>query len=203
MSIELLMLFNHLFLCHPLLLLSLISPSIRVFQLFTSGSQNIGASDSASVLSMSIQGLFPLELISLISLLPKGLSTVFTSITIWKHQFFGAVPSLWSNSHLYMTTKKTIALTIWIFIRKLISLLFNTLSSFLITFLPRSNCLLILWLESPGESTQLQIKRESHKYYLVLLCLSVAISCLVLSCFLAWASGKRSMNASFNGHICI
>ena len=109
---------------------------------------------------MSIQGLFPLELTSLNSLLSKGQSTVFTSITIWKHQFCGALPSLWSNSHLHMTTKKTIALTIWIFISKLISLLFNTLSRFLITFPPRSNCLLILWLKSPGESIQLQIKES-------------------------------------------
>ena len=86
-------------------------------------------------------------------------------------------------SYLYMMAKKTIALTIQIFISKLVSLLFNTLSRFPITFLPRSNCLLILWLESPGASIQIQIKRESYKYYLVLLCLSVTISCLVLSFF--------------------
>ena len=68
--------------------------------LFTSCSQKIGASASASVLPMSIQGWFPLRLTGLISLLSKGLSRVFSSITVWKHQFFGALPSLWSNSHI-------------------------------------------------------------------------------------------------------
>ena len=49
-----------------------------------------------------IQGWFPLGLTSLISLLSKGLSRVFSSTTVWKHQFFGAQPSLWSNSHTHM-----------------------------------------------------------------------------------------------------
>ena len=69
-------------------------------QLFTSGGQGIRASASASVLPMNIQGWFPLGLTSLISLLSKGLSGVFSSIIIWKHQFFSAQPSLWSNSHI-------------------------------------------------------------------------------------------------------
>ena len=53
-------------------------------------------------------------------------------------------------SHLYMSTRKTIALTIWIFVSKVMSLLFNMLSRFVIAFLPRSKCLLILWLQSPS-----------------------------------------------------
>ena len=53
-------------------------------------------------------------------------------------------------SHLYMTTGKTIALTIWTFVGKVMSLLFNTLSRFVIAFLPRSKCLLISWLQSPS-----------------------------------------------------
>ena len=53
-------------------------------------------------------------------------------------------------SHLYMTTGKTTALTMWIFVGKVMSLLFNTLSRFVIAFLPRSKCLLILWLLSPS-----------------------------------------------------
>ena len=53
-------------------------------------------------------------------------------------------------SHLYMTTGKTIALTIWTFVGKVISLLFNMLSRFVITFLPRSKHLLISWLQSPS-----------------------------------------------------
>ena len=107
--------------------------------LFAFGGQSPGA--SAPVLPMSIQGWFPLGLPSLISLQSKRVSRVFSSTIIGKHQFFGAQPSLWSNSHLYMTTGKTIALIIQTFVSKVISLLFNTLSRFVIAFLPRSSCL--------------------------------------------------------------
>ena len=69
-------------------------------QLFTSGGQSIGASASASALSMSIQDWFPLGWTGWISLLSKGLSRVFSNTTVQKHQFFGAQPSLWSNSHI-------------------------------------------------------------------------------------------------------
>ena len=68
--------------------------------LFTSGGQSIGASASASVLPMNIQGWFPFGLTGLISLLSKGLSKVPSSTTVWKHQFFGIQSSLWSNSHI-------------------------------------------------------------------------------------------------------
>ena len=104
MSIESVMPSNHLMLCHLLLLLASIFPSIRIFSnesaLHISG-QSIGASASASVLPMNIQSWFPLGLTDLISLLSKGLSGVFYSTTAQKHQFFGAQPSLWSNSHIY------------------------------------------------------------------------------------------------------
>ena len=63
-------------------------------QLFASGGQSVGASASASVLPMNIQGSFPLEWTDLILLLSKGLSRVFSSATVWKHQFFGDQPSL-------------------------------------------------------------------------------------------------------------
>ena len=66
-------------------------------QFFASGGQSIAA--SAPVLPMNIQDWFPLGLTSLISLLSQGLLRVFSSTTIWKHQFFGAQPSLWSSSH--------------------------------------------------------------------------------------------------------
>ena len=69
-------------------------------RLFTSGGQIIGASASASVLPMNIQGWFPLGLTGLISLLSKGFSRLFSSTTVQKHQFFGAQPSWWSNSHI-------------------------------------------------------------------------------------------------------
>ena len=91
---------------HPLLPPSPVAsifPSIRVFSmswLFASGSQRIGASTSASVLSMNIQGWFPLGLIGLNSLQSKGLSRVFSTTTVRKHQFFGTQPSLRSNSHI-------------------------------------------------------------------------------------------------------
>ena len=103
MSIELMMPSNHLIHCHSFLLLPSIFPSIRVFVmswLFVSGGQSIGVSPSASVLLMNIQDWFPLGLTSLISLLSKGLSRVFSSTAVQRHQFFGAQPSLWSNSHI-------------------------------------------------------------------------------------------------------
>ena len=68
--------------------------------LFTSSGQNIGASASASVIPMNIQGWFPLGLTGLISLLSKGFLRVFSSTTLEKHQFFSAQPSLWSISHI-------------------------------------------------------------------------------------------------------
>ena len=86
---------NHLILCHPFLLLPSIFPSISIL-----GGQSIGAPASASVLPMNIHSWFPLRLTGLISLLSKRLSRVFSSTTIWKHQFFGTQPSLWSKSHI-------------------------------------------------------------------------------------------------------
>ena len=116
--------------------------SFPVSWLLTSGGQSIGVS---FVLPINIQGWFPLGLPGLISLVSKGLSRVFSSTTVWKHQFFGA-----QLSHRYMTTGKTTALTIWTFAGKLIFFLFNKLSRFIITFLPRNSCLLISWLQSPS-----------------------------------------------------
>ena len=115
--------------------------------LFTSDSRSTGASALASILPMNIQGWFPLGLTGLISLLFKGQWGVFSSTTVQKHQFFGAQPSLWFNSHI-CTWLKIIALTARTFVSKVMSLLFNTLSMFVIAFLPRSNCLLISWLQS-------------------------------------------------------
>ena len=102
-SIESMIPFNHLILCWPLLLLPSIFPSIRVFSnesLFKSGGQSIRASASASVLIMNIQDWLLLGLTGLTSLQPKGLSKVFSSTTVQKHQFFGTQFYLWSNSHI-------------------------------------------------------------------------------------------------------
>ena len=83
------------------------SGSFPMGQLFASGSPSIGASASASVLLGNSQdNWFPIGLTGLISLLSKGLARVLSSTTIWKHQFFGTQPSLWSNSHPYMTMEK-------------------------------------------------------------------------------------------------
>ena len=77
------------------------SGSFPMSWLFVSGCQSIGASASASVLSMNIQGRFLLGLTDLISLQSKGLSRVFSGSTVWKHQFFGTQPTLQSNSHIH------------------------------------------------------------------------------------------------------
>ena len=83
---------------HPLLLPSSIFPSIMAFSSeFTSGDQNIGASALASALPMKVQGWFSVELTSLISSLFKGLSRVFSSVTVQKYLFFSAQPSLQSS----------------------------------------------------------------------------------------------------------
>ena len=112
--------------------------------LLISGDQSVGA--SASVLPVNIQSWFLLGLTGLISLLSKGHSRVFSSTTIQKHKFFSMVQFI----HLYMTTGKTTTLTLQIFVSKVISLLFNMLSRFVIAFLPRGKHLLISWLQSPS-----------------------------------------------------
>ena len=117
--------------CHPTISSS-VAPSssfpqsfpasrpIPVSQLFQSGDQSIGA--SVSVLPMNIQDWLPTGLTGLISLLSRGLSRVFSTTIIWKHQFFSA--QHW----------KTIALTIPSFVSKMMSLLFNMLSRFVFIY---------------------------------------------------------------------
>ena len=110
-------------------------------QFFASGGQSIGVSASASALPMNIQDWFPLGLTVLISLQSSGL---FKSIDFLSLSFIIQL------SHPYMTTGKTIALTRWTFVGKVRSLLFYTLSRFVIAFLPRIKRLLISWLQSPS-----------------------------------------------------
>ena len=76
------------------------SGSFPMSQLFVSGGQSIAVSASASVIPMNIQGWFSLGLTGWISLQSKGLSRVFSSIRVWKYQFFSAQPSLWSGCHI-------------------------------------------------------------------------------------------------------
>ena len=119
------------------------SGSFPVSQLFTSGGQSIGASALASVLPMNIQGWFPLESTGLISLLSKGLLQHHSSkASILQCSAFLVV----QLSHPYMTTGKTIALSLWTYVGKVVSLLFKMLYGFAIAFLPRSKHLLISWL---------------------------------------------------------
>ena len=102
MSIESVMSSNHLILCHHLLLLSTIFPSIRAFS-----NESVlrirwpKYSASTSVLPMNIQDWFPLGLTDWFSLLSKGLSRIFSNTTVQKHQFFSTQLSSQSNSHIH------------------------------------------------------------------------------------------------------
>ena len=122
--------------CHPTTSSSVVPFSSRLqsfpasgsFQMspsFTSGSQSTGVSASTSVLPVNSQDWSPLGWTGWISLQSKGLSRVFSNTTVQKHQFFGAqFFFIVQLSHPYMTTGKTIALTRWTFVGKVMSLLF-------------------------------------------------------------------------------
>ena len=146
--------------CHPTISSSVIpffshlqsfpaSGSLPVSRFFASGGQSIGVSASASVLPVNIQDRFPLRWTDWISLQSKGLSRVqhhsSKASVLWCSAFF-----IVRLSHLYMTTGKNIALARWTFVGKVMSVLFNMLSRLVITFLPRSKCLLISWLQLPS-----------------------------------------------------
>ena len=127
------------------------SGSFPMSHSFTSGDRSIGVSASASALPMNIRDWFPLGLTGLISLQSKGLSRIFSNTTVQKHQFFSTQLSLSSNSHIHKwLLEKTIALTRWTFVGKVMSLLFNMLFRLVIAFLPRSKHLLVSWLQSPS-----------------------------------------------------
>ena len=148
MSIALMISSKQLILYCPLLLLPSIFPSIRVFSsdsVFALSGWSIGvsASGSVSVLTISIQGWFPLGLTSVISFLFKGFSGILhynsKASILWCSAFFTV-----QLSHPHMTTGKTIALIIQNFIGKVMSLRFNMLFRFVITFILRSKSLLIM-----------------------------------------------------------
>ena len=150
MSIESMMPSKHLMLCCPLLLLS-VFPNIRFFpvsRLFVSPGQSVGAPASASVLPVNIQGWFPLGSTGLISFWSKGLSRVLqphsSKVLILPCSTF----FLDQLSHPHLTTGKVTALTLQTSVGKVISLLSNMLSRFVIAFLPRGKRLLISWLQS-------------------------------------------------------
>ena len=104
MSIESVMTFKRLILCHPLFLLPSFFPSIKVFSIKSAVHvrwPNYWSLSFSISPFMSIQGWFPVELTRLISLLSKGLSRVFSRTQFAKHWFFGAQASLWSNYHIH------------------------------------------------------------------------------------------------------
>ena len=140
--------------CHPTFLSSVIpfsscpqsfpaSGSFQMSQFFASGGQSIGISVSTSVLPMNTQDWSPLGWTGWISLQSKGLLQHHSSkASILRHSAFFIV----QLSHPYTTTGKTIALTRWTFVGKVMSLLFNMLSRLVVTFLPRSKHFLIFIL---------------------------------------------------------
>ena len=145
---------NHLILCCPLLLLPSIFPSIRVFSnesalhirwpKYWSFSLNISPSNEhPGLISFRIGWL---DLLAVQGTLKSLLQHHSSKVSILQCSAFFIV----QLSHQYMTTGKTIALTRLTFVGKVMSLLLNMLSRLVITFLPRSMCLLISWLQSPS-----------------------------------------------------
>ena len=152
MSIELVMPSNHLILCHPLLLLPSIFPSIRVFSnesalhirwpKYWNFSFSISPSNEHSgLISFRINWLDPLAFQGTLKSLLQHHSS--KASILWHSAFF-----IVQLSYPYVTTGKTIALTRCTFVSKVVSLLFNMLSRLVITFLPGSKHLLISWLQS-------------------------------------------------------
>ena len=143
---------SHLILCCPLLLLSPIPPSIRVFSneltlrmrwpKYWSFSFSISPSNEhPGLISLRMDWL---DLLAVQGTLKSLLQHHSSKASILWHSAFFTV----QLSYPYMTTGKTIALTRWTFIGKVMSLFFNMLSRLVKTFLPRSKCLLISWLQS-------------------------------------------------------
>ena len=145
---------NHLIVCHPLLLLPSIFPSIRVFlnesvlcmrwPKYWRFSLNISPSNEhPGLISLRMDWLDLLEVQGTLKSLLQHHSS--KASILWSSAFF-----MVQLSCVFITTRKTIAFTIWAFVGKMMSLFFNMLSRLVITFLSRSKCLLISWLQSPS-----------------------------------------------------
>ena len=154
MSIESVMPSNHLILCHPLLLLPSIFPSIRVFSnesalhirwpKYWSFNFNISPTNKhPGLISFRVDWLDLLAVQGTLKSLLQHHSS--KSLILWHSVFF-----IVQLSHPYMTAGKAIVLTRWTFVDKVMSLLFYMLSRLVITFLPRSKRLIISWLQSPS-----------------------------------------------------
>ena len=189
MSIELVMPSNHLILCHPLLLLPSIFPSIRVFSnesvlcirwpKYWSFTFSISLSNEYSgLISFRIEWL---DLLAVQGSLKSFFQHHSSNASILQcSAFFMA-----QLSHPYMTTGKTIALTRWTLVSKVMSLLFNMLSRFVITFLLRIKHFLISWLQSPSAmSLESPPKKVCHCFH----CFPI---------YLPWSDGTRCHDLSF------
>ena len=162
------------------------SGSFQMSQFFISGGQSIGVSASASVLPMNIHDWSPLGWTGWISFQSKGLFKSLlqhhsSKALILQHSAFFIV----QLSHPYMTTGKTIALTRWTFVGKVMSLLFNMLPRLVITFLPGSKYLLILWLQSPSAVI---LEPPQNKVCHCFHCLPI---------YFPWSDGTRCHDLSF------
>ena len=163
MSIKSMMPSSHLILCCPLLLLPSIFPSTRVFSnesVLRNRWPKYWSFNYSISLSNKYSGLISLRMDWLEFLVFQGTLKSFlqhhsSKASILQHSAFYIV----QFSHPYTTTGKTIALTRWTFIGKVMSLLFNVLSRLVIAFLPRSKCLLISWLQS-SSTVILETKRK-------------------------------------------
>ena len=169
MSIELVIPSNHLTLCHSFLFLPSIFPSIRVFPSesalrirwpkYWSFSFSVSlSSEYSGLISFRIDWF---DFLSVQGSLKSLLQHHSSKASIRRHSAFFIV----QLSHPYMATGKPIALTIQTFICKVMSLLYNTLSRFVIAFLPRSKRLLILWLQSPSTVILEPKKIKSHSFH--------------------------------------
>ena len=177
---------SHLILCHPLLLLPSIFPSIRVFSSesalrirwpkYWSSSFSISPSNEHSgLISFKMDWL---DLLAVQETLKSPLQHDSSKASILQHSAFFMV----QLSHLYMTTGKTIALTRWTFVGKVMSLLFNMLSRLVITFLSRSKRLLITLLQS-SSAVILAFKKNKFSHYFLI--------------YLPWNDGTRCHDLSF------
>ena len=166
MSIESVMLSNHLIFCHPLLVTPSIFPSMRVilnesvlhitWPKYWSFSFIISPSNEYSGLIFFRIDWF--DLLAVQETLKSLLQHHSSKPSILQRSVFFMVQLL----HPYMTTEKTIALTIWTFVNKVMSLLFSMLSRFFIAFFPRNKCLLILWLCKLKVYLLVTLESESH-----------------------------------------
>ena len=186
MSIESVMPSNHLILCRPVLLLSPILPSIRVFSSESTlhmrwpkyGSFSFSISPSKEHPGLTSFRMDWLYLLAVQGTLKNLFQHHSSKASIFRHSnFFTA-----QLSHWYMTTGKTIALTRRTFVGKVMSLLLNMLSRLVITFLPRSKHLLISWLQSPSAVI---LEPAQNKVW----------HCLPL--YIPWSNGTRCHDLSF------